>query len=259
MTILPINNKGIIYSFNKTNGEKKRKSRSLKKKADIILSLQSEVASPEVKVSLDADEDIGVDDFSSAIDGVFDSEVVVSGGETLGVDEDEPNSVISVLKDGCGEFDDNIDEINLGLREECVIRVLEGRDVSSEKSHEVFSITPWAAKGGRRVLCYVQGSRRRKRKKSIGCSSGRRDCAPLGASVFPLFNPGLGSFPHKRIWDPGINIVFRQHLEGKVVSKEWRMLWPGYRGTVDPRGPSPSPHGKRIMSCESILKIMLLF
>ncbi|GJX77975.1 hypothetical protein Tco_0324786 [Tanacetum coccineum] len=64
----------------------------------------------------------------------------------------------------------------------------------------------------------------------------------------------------RRIWNPGIKInFFRHHLEDKVVSKEWRMLRPGYRGTVDPRGPSPSPHGKMIMSCESIHKIMLLF
>nr|GEW57665.1 hypothetical protein [Tanacetum cinerariifolium] len=144
----------------------------------------TEVTSPEIKWSLDADEDIGVDEVSSMIDGVSDSEeVVVSGGEALGVDEDEPNRVISVLKDGGDEFGDNIDEINLGLREEYVIRVLEDRDVSGEKSREVFSITPWATKGGKRVLCYVQGNRRRKKKKSIGCSSGRQHCALLGASV----------------------------------------------------------------------------
>ncbi|GKD88314.1 hypothetical protein Tco_1363821 [Tanacetum coccineum] len=200
----------------------KEKEHIIKKKADTILSLQSELASPEVKGSLDVDEDVGVDEVSSPIDGVFDigesnvesmevrskfgefsenkesvKEVVVGGGEALGVDEDESNRVISVLKDGGGEFDDSLDEINLGLNEEFVIRVLEGRDVSDEKSCEVFRITPWAAKGGIRVLCYVQGSERRKRKKSVGCSSGRQDCALFGASVFPLFNPGLGSFAHK--------------------------------------------------------------
>ncbi|GKD12495.1 hypothetical protein Tco_1196902, partial [Tanacetum coccineum] len=41
------------------------------KKADVILPLQSELASPEIKVSLHFDEDIGVDEVSSAIDGVF--------------------------------------------------------------------------------------------------------------------------------------------------------------------------------------------
>ncbi|GJR29170.1 hypothetical protein Tco_1105402 [Tanacetum coccineum] len=132
----------------------KEKEQIIKKKADTILSLQSELASPYVKVSLDADEDIGVDEVSSAIDGVFDIgesnvesmevrsnfgqfsknkksvEVVVDGGEALGVNEDESNRVISVLKDRSGEFDDSLDEINLGLCEEFVIRVLEGRDVS---------------------------------------------------------------------------------------------------------------------------------
>ncbi|GJX24022.1 hypothetical protein Tco_0228467 [Tanacetum coccineum] len=76
-------------------------------------------------------------------------EVVVSGGEALRVDEDEPNIVISVLKNGGGKFDNKIDEINLGLRDECVIRVLEGRDVLGENNHEVFSITPWATEGGK--------------------------------------------------------------------------------------------------------------
>ncbi|GKG23046.1 hypothetical protein Tco_0388349, partial [Tanacetum coccineum] len=40
---------------------KKEKERIIKKKADTILSLQSELASPEIKGSLDVDEDIGVD------------------------------------------------------------------------------------------------------------------------------------------------------------------------------------------------------
>nr|GEV80913.1 retrotransposon Gag protein [Tanacetum cinerariifolium] len=114
---------------------KKEKEQIIKKKGDIILSLQSELASPEIKGLLDTDEDIGVDEVSSAIDGVFDigesnvksmkvgskfsefsennksvKEVVVGGGEAIGLDEDESNRVISVLKDGGGEFDDSLDE-----------------------------------------------------------------------------------------------------------------------------------------------------
>nr|GEX45283.1 peroxidase 27-like [Tanacetum cinerariifolium] len=58
------------------------------------------------------------------------------------------------------------------------------------------------------------------RKKSVGCSSERRDCAPCEALVFPFLNLGPGSFAHKRILDPRINISSRQHLEGKVVVKE---------------------------------------
>ncbi|GJY20106.1 hypothetical protein Tco_0392672 [Tanacetum coccineum] len=156
----------------------KEKEQIIKKKAYTILSLQSELTSPEVKGSLDADEDIGVDEVSSAIDNVFDSgesnmesievrnkfgeflenkesveEVVVSGGEALGADEDESNRVISILKDGGGEFDDRLDEINLDLSEQFVIRVLKSIDVSGgslvgffkwvyhENNCEVFSVT----------------------------------------------------------------------------------------------------------------------
>ncbi|GKA73921.1 hypothetical protein Tco_0780223 [Tanacetum coccineum] len=160
----------------------KEEEHIIKKKADAILSLQRKLASPEVKGSLDADEDIGVDEVNSVRDGAFVigesnvesmkvrskfgefsknkksvEEVVVGGGEALGVDEDESNKVILVLKDGGGEFDDSLDEINQVISEEFVIRVLEGRDVSGE----VFSVTPWTSKSGRRVLCYVQGSGRR--------------------------------------------------------------------------------------------------
>ncbi|GJT65779.1 hypothetical protein Tco_1017259 [Tanacetum coccineum] len=94
-------------------------------------------------------------------------------------------------------------------------RVLKGRDVSDDKSRKVLSVTPWVAEGGRRVLCYVQGSRRRKRKKSVGCSSGRWDYTLFGASVFPLFNPGPGSFAHQRIWDPEIKIFLDDTLRAK--------------------------------------------
>ncbi|GKG24327.1 hypothetical protein Tco_0394955, partial [Tanacetum coccineum] len=134
-----------------------------------------ELALPEIKGSLDADEYIGVDEVSSAIDDVFGigesnvenmevrskfdefsknkksvEEVVVGGGKfsknKKSVEEvvvgggkfsKNKNRVISVLKDGGGEFDDTLNEINLGLSEEFVIRVLEGRDVSGE-SYVVF-------------------------------------------------------------------------------------------------------------------------
>ncbi|GJW95812.1 hypothetical protein Tco_0175484 [Tanacetum coccineum] len=84
----------------------KGKEQIIKKKADTILSLRSELASPEIKESLDADVDIGIDEVSSAIDCVFHIgesnevrskfgefsenkknviEVVMGGGEALGV------------------------------------------------------------------------------------------------------------------------------------------------------------------------------
>ncbi|GKG58103.1 hypothetical protein Tco_0589714, partial [Tanacetum coccineum] len=57
----------------------------------------------------------------------------------------------------------------------------------------MYFVTAWVEEGGRMVLCYVQGSGRRKRKKGVGCGSGRqenygsrrRDCGRI------------------RIWDPG--------------------------------------------------------
>nr|GEZ16269.1 retrotransposon-related protein [Tanacetum cinerariifolium] len=124
--------------------------------------------------------DIGVDEVSSAIEDVLDI------GEAYGIDEDKLNSMISVLKDGGSEFDDRLDEINFDLSQEFVIRVLESKDVFEEKSCEVFSVTPWAAKCVK-MLCYVQGSGRRKRKKSVGCSSGRHDCALCEASFLGVY------------------------------------------------------------------------
>ncbi|GKD01892.1 hypothetical protein Tco_1172166, partial [Tanacetum coccineum] len=148
------------------------KEQGIKETTNTITSLQSEVASPEVKRSLDANENIGVDEVTSVIDGAFVigesnvesievrskfgeflenkesvEEVVVGGGEALGVDEDESNRVILVLKDGDDEFDDSLDEINQVISVEFIIRVLEGRDVFGE----VFSVTPWTSEGGRMV------------------------------------------------------------------------------------------------------------
>ncbi|GJW60508.1 zinc finger, CCHC-type containing protein [Tanacetum coccineum] len=67
---------GIIEAHLKEIAEKeKEKEHIIKKKADTILSLRSELASPDIKGSLDGDEDIGVDEVSSAINGVFDIEI----------------------------------------------------------------------------------------------------------------------------------------------------------------------------------------
>ncbi|GKD89593.1 hypothetical protein Tco_1365100 [Tanacetum coccineum] len=100
------------------------------------------------------------------------------------VDEDELNRVISALKDGGGEFDGRLDEIKFEFK----------RGISGQRG--VGSVTAWVAEGERMVLCYVQGSGRRKRKKCVGCGSrrqenygsGRRDCGRI------------------MIWDPGIKI-----------------------------------------------------
>ncbi|GJU88415.1 hypothetical protein Tco_1300838 [Tanacetum coccineum] len=103
---------------------KKERAVSLKE-ADIILSLQSELASPEIKWSLDADEDIGIDEVSSAIDCVFHI--------------DESNEVCSKF----GEFSENKKSVI-----EVVMGGGEALGVYREKSRG-------AAKDGRRVLCYV--------------------------------------------------------------------------------------------------------
>ena len=78
----------------------------------------------------------------------------------------------------------------------------------------VGSVTAWVAEGGRMVLCYVQGSGRRKRKKVlVVVAEGRRTTGVEGRT---------------RIWDPGIKRNFsRPHLEDKVISKEWGMICPG--------------------------------
>ncbi|GKE27713.1 hypothetical protein Tco_1443097 [Tanacetum coccineum] len=63
-------------------------------------------------------------------------------------------------------------------------------------------VTAWVADGGRMVLCYVQGSGRRKRKKKgIGCGSGRREnCGSRRRDCGKI-----------RIWDPGIKRVFQDN------------------------------------------------
>ncbi|GKD00476.1 hypothetical protein Tco_1170750 [Tanacetum coccineum] len=57
----------------------------IKEKIDIVLSWPSEEASPVIKGSLDANEDIGVVVVSKAIDDVFD----IGGGEALGIGGDD--------------------------------------------------------------------------------------------------------------------------------------------------------------------------
>nr|GEX05112.1 hypothetical protein [Tanacetum cinerariifolium] len=58
---------------------KEDKEYIVEKKIDVILPLQGEFASPEVKGSLDVDEDTSVDDVNSAIDDVFN--IVLGVGE----------------------------------------------------------------------------------------------------------------------------------------------------------------------------------
>ncbi|GJZ70116.1 hypothetical protein Tco_0633666 [Tanacetum coccineum] len=116
--------------------------------------------------SLDADEDIGIDKIRSAIDCVFhigeSNEVRSKFGEFL----ENKKSVIEVVMGG-GEA--------LG--------------VYHEKSHG-------AAEGGRRVLCYVQGSKRLKKKN-------------MEAAI------------QRRLWDPRIKSAFQDN----TLRARWRHPW----------------------------------
>nr|GEX92456.1 hypothetical protein [Tanacetum cinerariifolium] len=135
------------------------KKLNTEEKIDIVISCPSEEAPPEIKGSLDVNEDIGVVQVSSVIDDVFDIEVVVGGGEACGVGEDELNRVISALKDGGGEFDGRLVEINLNLSEE-------------------LADNEWKAEEKKGVGC---GSRR---QENYG--SGRRNCGRIR-----IWDPGI--------------------------------------------------------------------
>ncbi|GJR71481.1 hypothetical protein Tco_0083846 [Tanacetum coccineum] len=208
------------------------KKLNIEEKIDVVLSWSSKEAPPVIKGSLDANEDIGVVEVSSTIDDVFD--IGKSNVESMEVRSEfseflELNRVIPALKDRCGEFDGHLDEINLNLSEELAENGVSPIPTSfmahesplnnkfvqpnvwgcisdSQSAYSSYhlegkvifegvgSVTAWVAKGGRMVLCYVQGSGRRKRKKGVGCGSerqenyrsGRRDCGRI------------------RIWDPRI-------------------------------------------------------
>ena len=126
----------------------------------------------------------------------------MGGGDALKVDEDELNRVISTLKDGGGEFDSRLDEINLNLSEELADSQsayssyhLEGKVIFEG----VGSVTVWVAEGGRMVLCYVQGSGRRKRKKVlVAVAEGKRTTRVEDRTRI-------------RIWDPGIKRIFHDN------------------------------------------------
>ncbi|GJT24412.1 50S ribosomal protein HLP, mitochondrial-like protein [Tanacetum coccineum] len=79
---------------------------------------------------------------------------------------------------------------------------------------DVGSVTASTAEGERRMLCYVQGNTRRKRKRGVGYGSKRQEHSGSGRRICGRV----------RIWDPGITSFSRHHLEGKVDSKEWGMI-----------------------------------
>nr|GFA45203.1 retrotransposon Gag protein [Tanacetum cinerariifolium] len=138
------------------------KKLNIEEKIDIILSWPSEEAPPVIKGSLDAHEDNGVVHVISAIDNVFDI------GES-NVESIEVRSEFS-------EFSEN--------KESVKEVVVSGDSQSAYSSYHlegkvIFkggrSVTARVAKGEKIVLCYVQGSGRRKRKKGVGYDSGRQE------------------------------------------------------------------------------------
>nr|GEZ55708.1 SNW/SKI-interacting protein-like [Tanacetum cinerariifolium]GFA02233.1 SNW/SKI-interacting protein-like [Tanacetum cinerariifolium] len=155
---------------------------------------------------------IGVDEVSSAINDVLDI------GKECGIDEDKLNNVISILKDGGGEFDDRLDEINLNLSQKFMIRVLESKDVFNEKSREVFSVTPWAAKGGKMF----------RMSKAVEDERGRRVLAAAakdGTVLFvkPQYFPSsilvLVLLLKEEYEIPESRYFFRHHLDDKKIRK----------------------------------------
>nr|GEV14222.1 hypothetical protein [Tanacetum cinerariifolium] len=195
----------------RTVAEYERKKLNIEEKIDIVLSWPSEEASLVTTGSLDANEDIGVvEQFSETKESV--EEVVVGVGEACGVGKDELNRVIPELKDGGGEFDGRLDEINLNLSEELADNGVSPIPTSlvaheSLRVHQLWerigvgSVTAWVAEDGRMVLCYVQGSGRRKWKKGVGCCSGRQE----------NYGSGRRGCCRIRIWDPGIKKVFQDN------------------------------------------------
>ena len=154
---------------------KEEKEHIIEKKIDVILPLDGEFASPKAEESLNADKYIGVEE-------------VVGGGEVLKVVEDELSRVISTFKDGGGEFDSGLDEINLNLSEELADSQsayfsyhLEGKVIFEG----VGSVMACVAEDGRMMLCYVQGKGIRKKEK-------------VKAAI------------QRRLWDPGLRQCCRR-------------------------------------------------
>nr|GFB05419.1 hypothetical protein [Tanacetum cinerariifolium] len=175
----------------------------------------------------DVDEDIGVDEPSSEIDSVF----------VIG--ESDVESMVVPRK--FGEFLKNKESMKrllwvvvkhmglMSLREEFVFRVLEGRDVSDEKSREVFSVTPHATKGRRRVLCYVQGNGRRKKKK-MEAAYQRRLCDLGIKSVFQ--NNTLRASEHD-VKDALSELLQIGPTTQTIISLRSEVASPVFKGSLD--------------------------
>ncbi|GJY82244.1 hypothetical protein Tco_0495620 [Tanacetum coccineum] len=213
------------YNFRRSFETIKGKKLNIEEKIDIVLSWPSEEAPPVIKMSLDANEDIGVVEVSSAIDDVFDigesnvesmevrsefsefsenkksvEEVVVGGGEVCGVGEDELNRVISALKDGCGEFDGRLDEINLNLSEELADNGVSHIPTSLVAQESSRALQLWERIG-------------------IGDAHGLRD----NGRNHKFVQPNVWEWMSDSQWT-----YSSYHLEDNVVVKEWGMIRPRF-------------------------------
>nr|GEX73643.1 hypothetical protein [Tanacetum cinerariifolium] len=182
-----------------------------------------------------ADEDIGVDDVSSAIDGVFNigesnaesievrskfgefsenkaslEDVVVGGGKVLGVGEDD---------DLCNAATDGGDDI------------VESRDIS------ILNLLIGHGSPRSLQLCGMIGTTEVLIDKHVD-KEVQFDVYTLHVLI-PFLKrlndqyikkKKMKAAMQRRLWDPGIQKKIRHHLEGKVVVKEWGMirLWLGY-------------------------------
>ncbi|GJY19311.1 hypothetical protein Tco_0390802 [Tanacetum coccineum] len=211
---------------------KEDKEHIVEKKIDVILPLQGKVASPKAKGSLNADEYIGVEE-------------VVGGGEALGIDEDDDlgdaatdggddaveSGDISILnslighgsprslqlweKIGKGDVHvlidngrthnfirpDVVEKLCLPTHFMKVFKVYIGRGETLLCENMCAHVASEIQGLRRKVDLYVlmmKGMLRRQQQQQIATN----------AKI------------QRRLWDPRIKIIFRYHLEDKVVVKE---------------------------------------
>ncbi|GKB56097.1 hypothetical protein Tco_0912283, partial [Tanacetum coccineum] len=180
------------------------KEETIKETADTLTSLQSEVASLEAKGSVDANEEIKKDHTL-----VHELEKQV---EKLPMELQLKNNVKGALE--TKDLKKMMIDLNSTLHDlqevktKCALKIddEEFKKAKSEATRKIRKLAkvydawlpPWLAS---RLVVYQ----------------------PYVKNHWKEF-----MFIQGRIWDPGIKIYFRHHLEDKVVVKEWRMIRPRF-------------------------------
>nr|GEV94118.1 hypothetical protein [Tanacetum cinerariifolium] len=213
------------------------KKLNIEEKIDIVLSWPSEEAPPVIKGSLDVNEDIGVVKVSSAIDDVFDigesnvesmevriefSEVsenkksmeeVVGGGEALEIGEDD--DLGDATTDG---GDDAVESGDISI-----LNSLIGH--GSPRSLQLWG----KIDNGDVHMLIDKGSTHNFIRPDVAeklCL--RTHFTKKGGFVYASNEGNVETTTttnsndaqiQRRLWDPGIKIFFRHHLEDKVVVK----------------------------------------